>query len=98
MLKCARCLLMHVPHRCHAHLAARARQGSDSYIDSSYVKYQAQYHMDNGVDMVILQGTTGEWPALTVRTRLCPLPPPPALQPQWWGRPRASCQHRKTCV
>jgi hypothetical protein len=48
----------------------RGGQGSTSYVDSSYVKYQARYHADNGVDMVILQGTTGEWPALTIDERL----------------------------
>ena len=48
----------------------RGGQGSTSVVDVDYVKYQAKYHADNCVDMVILQGTTGEWPALSVDERL----------------------------
>ena len=38
----------------------RNGQGSASTIDISYVARQAQAAIDNCVDMVILQGTTGE--------------------------------------
>ena len=50
--------------------AFRGGSGSGSTVDLAYIKTQARWHLECGVDMVILQGTTGEWPSLSMAERL----------------------------
>eukprot|EP01052_Picozoa_sp_SAG31_P043663 SAG31_NODE_7346_length_1713_cov_1.447955_1_plen_223_part_10 len=50
--------------------AFRGGCGADSTVDLAYIRTQGRFHLASGVDMVILQGTQGEWPSLTVEERL----------------------------
>ena len=57
-----------------AQLAARApcRPGllTCRCLPLADIATQARFHDENGMDMIILQGTTGEWPALSTPERL----------------------------
>ena len=50
--------------------AFRGGAGASCTVDLGYIQTQARFHLAAGVDMVILQGTQGEWPSLTVDERL----------------------------